>query len=233
MTAQTELDLKDQLLDLDEEEDDETYYYYDDHDNWLELRHKRGDMPGTSHSDLEDYLMQVLFWLFRLEQYGIYRELNFYQTNNPLEKPLYPDLALLKSQKRSKPLSYRLGTDGPPPELVIEIISTKTRSTDLIRKPKRYQQWGVAEYFAYDPRPRRRKKTEPRLWGWRRNQGGVFEEIKAQADGRMWSEQLDSWLVPDGENLKLYDQQGNLRLTKAEALAERLRQLGYDPDKDL
>ena len=57
-------------------------------------------------------------------------------------------------------------------------------------------------------------------------------------DGRLWSVQLDSWLVPDREYLRLYDRQGHLRLTQAEAearraqtLAEKLRSLGIDPDQ--
>ncbi len=222
---------------FDEEDEEALYYYYDDENHWLELRHKRGDMPGADHSDVVDYIMQVLFWFYRVQQYAIYRELNFYQTANQLEKPLYPDVALLKSQKRSNLKSYRLGVDGPPPELIVEFISTKTRASDLKRKPQRYDKWGVDEYFAHDPRPRKRKSDQPRLWGWRRTQTGRFEEIMAEADGRMWSIQLDCWLVPEGQKLRLYTREGKMLLTEAEAehrraerFAEQLRQAGIEPD---
>lgn len=49
---------------------------------------------------------------------------------------------------------------------------------------------------------------------------------------------LDSWLVPDEQYLRLYDNHGQLRLTReeaeakrADALAEKLRSLGIDPDQ--
>jgi Uma2 family endonuclease len=240
MTAHPELkEYKANLKALDGDlEEGAVYYYYDDQNNWIELRHKRGDMPGTDHSDLVDYLMQVLLWLYRVEQYGIYRELNFYQTDNPLEKPLYPDLALLKSQKRQKLLSYKLGGDNPAPELIIEIISTKTRQADLTLKPKRYQKWGTLEYFTYDPRPRRHQNKEPRLRGWRLNKTGSLVELIPASDGRMWCEQLECWLIPDDQYLRLYDRKGQKLLTEAEAehqraerLAEILRRMGRDPDQ--
>jgi hypothetical protein len=40
---------------------------------------------------------------------------------------------------------------------------------------------------------------------------------------------MESFLVPDAEYLRLYDRNGQLRLTEAEALAEKLRSLGIDP----
>ncbi len=36
-------------------------------------------------------------------------------------------------------------------------------------------------------------------------------------EGWLWSEQLDSWLVPDGSYLRLYDREGQIRLTGEEA----------------
>ena len=36
-------------------------------------------------------------------------------------------------------------------------------------------------------------------------------------------------LVPDVDYLRRYDRNGQLRLTEAEALAEKLRSLGIDP----
>ena len=54
---------------------------------------------------------------------------------------------------------------------------------------------------------------------------------------------MESFLVPDYADLRLYDRNGQLRLTRAEAevrraetrranaLAEKLRSLGIDPDQ--
>lgn len=63
----------------------------------------------------------------------------------------------------------------------------------------------------------------------------------------VWSFYLNSFLVPDGQYLRLYDRYGQMRLTKDEAetlraevearksqaFAEKLRSLGIDPDQIL
>jgi hypothetical protein len=63
----------------------------------------------------------------------------------------------------------------------------------------------------------------------------------------VWSFYLNSFLVPDGQYLRLYDRYGQMRLPKDEAetlraeaearksqaFAEKLRSLGIDPDQIL
>ncbi len=222
MTAKPglELELEDVLFLDDEEDDDELYYFYDNEENYWRLREQRGDMPIIKHSNLVDYLKQVLVWLYRLENYHVNREVNFYQTANPKEKPLYPDIFVIKSTKPfPEERGYQLGIDGPAPQLVIEIISAKTRKIDIGakpgHKPQRYAQWGVLEYFAYDPAKRRGRSNIPRLYGWQMVDGN-FVAIEAQPNGWMWSEQLDSWLVPDEAFLRLYDRELNMRQKKEE-----------------
>ncbi len=60
-----------------------------------------------------------------------------------------------------------------------------------------------------------------------------MSELPVDAGGRLWSPSLDSFLVPEREYLRLYDRNGQRRLTEAEAeaLAEKLRSLGVDPDQ--
>jgi len=138
--------------------------------------------------------------------------------------------------------SWRVGKTGPTPQVVFEIASEETWKKDLEEKPERYARMGVKEYFAYDPyeRPLRRTRTSARrLFGWHlETERRVMRELPMGPDGRLWSFHLESWLVPDGKYLRLYDNQGNLRLTgmeaearRAEALAEKLRSLGIDPDQ--
>jgi hypothetical protein len=47
--------------------------------------------------------------------------------------------------------------------------------------------------------------------------------LEYRPDGSLWSPRLESFLVPDGAYLRLYDRQGQLRLTEAEAEAEARR----------
>jgi Uma2 family endonuclease len=216
MTAKTELE--NQILLLDKaEEAEEVYYFYDIEENYRKLRQERGDMPNAKHNDLVDYLKQVLLWLYRFEKYQINREVNFYETNNPDEEPLYPDIFVVKSDKGfPADRGYRIGLDGSAPEIIIEIVSKKTAKVDLEEKPKRYKAWGVAEYFVYDPRPCKRNTKKPRLSGWRLV-NGKYQSLKADELGRIWSEELDSWLVPEGEIMRFYAKDGQPRLTQAEA----------------
>jgi hypothetical protein len=65
-------------------------------------------------------------------------------------------------------------------------------------------------------------------------------ELVANAEGWLWSEHLESWLVSDQAYLRLYDRHHQLRLTgeealaqRAEVLAEKLRSLGVNPDESL
>src|SRR5437660_11958110 len=68
--------------------------------------------------------------------------------------------------------------------------------------------------------------------------GSSMKEMPIGPGGSLWSPYLESWLVPDGAMLRLYDHSGQVRLTQAEAearraqvLAEKLRSLGVDPDQ--
>jgi hypothetical protein len=134
----------------------------------------------------------------------------------------------------------RISRSSPAPQVVFEALSTESWKKDLDEKPARYTLMGVQEYFAYDPHePPLAPGSTQRLFGWLRDErSGLLSPLQAWRDGRLWSTQLDSWLVPDGVFLRLYDRDGNLRLTEAEAmaqraqaLAEKLRSLGYDPDQ--
>ncbi len=71
--------------------EDEVAYYYDFHPTEEDL------MGETSvHADLVHYLREVLTWQFRGQRCTIYDNLNFYQTANPKEYPLAPDIAVIK-----------------------------------------------------------------------------------------------------------------------------------------
>jgi Uma2 family endonuclease len=206
--------------------EDEVAYYYDFHPTEEDL------MGETSvHADLVHYLREVLKWLFHGQACAIYDNLNFYQTANPKEYPLAPDIAVIKGIEHRAVRSWRVGKTGPAPEVVFEIASEETWQKDLQEKPLKYGLMGVREYFAYDPNehPLSRETTR-RLFGWQRDKGrGEMQAMPVRPDGSLWSQHLESSLVPDGEYLRLYDNAGHRCLTQAEALAEKLRSLGIDP----
>ena len=215
--------------------EDEVAYYYDSHSTEEDL------MGETSfHADLVNYLLEVLKWLFHGRLYAIYDNLNFYQTTNYKEYPIAPDIAIIKGIAHRSMRSWRVGKSGPAPQIVFEIASEETWKKDLEEKPWKYARMGVQEYFAYDPHelPLPASKNR-RLFGWQLNRDSqVMQEMRPAPDGSLWSASLESWLVPDGATLRLYDRNGQVRLTYAEAearraqvLAEKLRSLGIDPDQ--
>ncbi len=101
-------------------------YYYDCHPTGEDLM---GESPA--HRSLAEYLKQVLEWLFRDQSCAVYENLNFFQTPDEYEYPLAPDVALIKGVTKTPDISWRVGVDGPPPQVVFEIASPKTRARDL------------------------------------------------------------------------------------------------------
>lgn len=215
--------------------EDEVEYYYDSHSTQEDL------MGETSfHFDLVHYLLDVLRWLFHEHVCAIYGNLNIYQTDNPNEYPVAPDIAVFKGIPHRPTRSWRVGKSGPAPHVVFEIASQETWKKDLAEKPAKYAHMGVQEYFAYDPHevplPASRNR---RLFGWRLDQDSqTMKEMSPGPNGSLWSPSLGSWLVPDGTELRLYDSTGQMRLTRAEdearraqMLVEKLRSLGIDPDQ--
>lgn len=171
------------------------------------------------HAALVHYLMEVLTWLFHGRACAIYENFNFYQTPHKKEKPLAPDVAVIKGITHRPVRSWRIGTHGSAPHVVFEIASEETWKRDLEEKPELYARMGVQEYFAYDPNdPPIHARESSRLFGWQLDRDtGLMQKIVPSPSGRLWSQHLNSLLVPDDSYLRLHDREGRLRLTKDEA----------------
>jgi Uma2 family endonuclease len=113
----------------------------------------------------------------------------------------------------------------PPPTVVFEIGSKSTGKADIEQKPIIYQALGVKEYFAFDPKTYWGRKQKHRLLGWRYSETKT-EELEPDENGRIWSIELASWVVAEGRDLHLYDVDGKMRLTKAEAILLKLQEKG-------
>src|SRR5712691_6511915 len=211
--------------------EDEVEYYYDSHSTQEDL------MGETSfHADLVHYLVDVLRLFYQGQMCAIYENLNMYQTANKNEYPIAPHIAVIKGVPQRSVRSWRVGKSGPAPQVVFEIVSEETWNKDLAEKPLKYAHMGVQEYFAYDPNePPLPRSANHRLFGWLLDQGRqTMREIPIGPNGSLWSPNLESRLVPDRTMLRLYDQNGQMRLSyaeRAQALAEKLRSLGIDPDQ--
>jgi Uma2 family endonuclease len=188
------------------------------------------DMPESqSQINLSDYLKPVLKNLPGIAGSFITGNLAIYPPKDK-EYPFInvaPDIAIfigttLTQEEQINLSSWRMSeANRPAPDVVFEISSEGTWPQDLDLKPDFYRLLGVKEYFAYDPqRVWRGANTQLRGWRYSNNQ---MEELQPDERGWLWSVQLNSWLAPDGAYLRLYDAQGNLRLTGEEAQAEQTR----------
>ncbi len=193
-------------------------HYFDQHPTEEDLMGE-----STAQSTLIFYLQQVLTWMARIERWFVVSNLNIYRAKQRYEYPLAPDLAVFKgvdiTNRASRALrSWRLyQPDRPAPSVVFEISSDSTWEDDLELKPAKYAAMGVQEYFVYDPNdPPYWPINDGRLRGWYRSEGTLVEQTKDE-QGRLWSNELQSWLVSDGAYLRLYDNAGQQRPTESEA----------------
>jgi len=190
-------------------------YYYDEHPTEEDLM---GD--SVPQTDLIKVIVALLEWLFHSPRWFVAQNLNIYTTQQHKEPPIVPDVALFKgvtlsARQRARTKSWSITEPAhPAPNVVFEIASDKTEDIDLSEKPARYAKIGVKEYYSYDPRPECLENM--RLRGWWNHNGQAYEVRKDERDW-IWSEELESWLAPDGVMLRLYDRELNLRLTEAEA----------------
>ena len=127
--------------------------------------------------------------------------------------------------------SYMVWKFGKPPEVVIEIVSNK-EGEELGDKLKTYAQIGIKYYIVYDPNQQLGKKVLR------------VHELRE----RRYEETNETWLLEVGLGVTLWsgvfegrqdvwlrwcDRKGNVLLTgdeRAQILAEKLRELGVDPD---
>ncbi len=126
--------------------------------------------------------------------------------------------------------------DGLAPQVVFEVMSPGNTMAEMTRKFRFYEQYGVEEYYVYDP-------DRGSLDGWIR-QDGRLEDIP-EMEGwisprlgiRFSLEGMDLALYrPDGRRFETFlelEQRAENERQRAERLAERLRALGVDPDAAL
>jgi Uma2 family endonuclease len=175
------------------------------------------------HTELVRYLVAVLQWLFRGYLCAICENFAFFPPAEHPGPPVAPGIAIIKGVPRRPLNSWCVGKTGPAPHVVFEILSAETWKKDVEEKPVVYARMGVQEYFAYDPNlPPLAAPTTQRLFGWRFDPvARRLAPLTPNEGTSMWSRELDSFLVPDEEMLRLYDRNHQLRLTEAEARAQQ------------
>lgn len=194
-------------------------YFYDLYPEELELEEEMSS--SDEQTQILIHLIKVLEWLFHEEGWYVSGEMHIRQKPDS-RRPVAPDMAVF-------PVAFTSGTrpnrfkswklyekNRPAPFVVFEICSDATWYKDINEKPQQYLELGAKEYFAYDPNVPPYVSDGKKLHGWE-YANNQMREMKADSRGWLWSKQLNSWVVPDGRMLRLYDIDLNLRLTEDQA----------------
>jgi Uma2 family endonuclease len=137
--------------------------------------------------------------------------------------------------------------DGIAPQVVWEVLSPGNRLDELLRKFQFYQQYGVEEYYVYDPdrltlsgwqREGTQLQPIPEMQGWVSPRLGVRFEM--EADGlRLYGPDNQPFLTyvelvrqrdAEREERERQRQRAEREQERADRLAAQLRALGIEPE---
>jgi len=202
------------------------------------------DLP-SDEPPLESYLhlqqlmllLNCLDWLWRDRQdYFAAGNLTIYYSARELKSEDFrgPDFfVVLGTEKRPRKSWMVWEEEGRYPNVIVELLSESTADNDRGVKKDIYQTiFRTPEYFWFSP-----DTLEFQGFALER---GTYRPLTTNAQGYLWSEQLQLFLgVQDGQ-LRFFSPSGELIPTPAEAaeaersrnhrLAAKLRELGVDPD---
>ncbi|MEA5532432.1 Uma2 family endonuclease [Crocosphaera sp. XPORK-15E] len=138
-----------------------------------------------------------------------------------------PDFFVVLDVERKPRKSWVVWEEGGKyPNVIVEILSTTTAETDRGLKKQIYQDiFRTPDYFWFDP--------ETLEFQGFQLMSGQYQAIEPNEKGWLWSQQLGLYLGLDHDKLRFFTPEEKLVLTPeetAERLAEKLQELGINPD---
>jgi Uma2 family endonuclease len=164
------------------------------------------------------YLLNALTYYFRNvpDVYVSSDMLMYYEEGNPV-RFVVPDVFLVKGLDKKIRRTYKIWQERVP-TVIFEVTSNGTRFDDLASKRGLYEMLGVREYFLFDPLD---EYLKPRLQGFRLR-GMSYEPLTPDAEGNLFSDEMQVWLTPDNTLLRVMDPQTKTIVpTFDEAMLER------------
>jgi len=147
-----------------------------------------------------------------------------------------PDVMIVFGRPKGDRPSYKQWEEeNIAPQVVFEVLSPGNSLLEMAKKLEFYDRYGVEEYYLYDP-------ETGDFTGWIRGEDGrlrVIDEIQGWVSPRLGVrfEIEDGELRvirPDGQRFMTYlelQQQAEHERQRAAKLAQRLRELGIDPEQ--
>jgi Uma2 family endonuclease len=184
-------------------------------------------LDNDKHRRQIDLLIRLLeyYWRDRNDFYVSGNLTIFYSATQKKSSDFRgPDFFLVLDTERRDRKSWVVWQEGGKyPNLIIEFLSESTANVDRVEKKQIYQDiFRSPEYFWFD--------TETMEFEGFRLVNDVYQPIPEQNKWR-WSNQLKLYLGIYQQQLRFFDSNGQLVLTKEENLERHLRLLGIDTDK--
>ncbi|NCQ85375.1 MAG: Uma2 family endonuclease [Microcystis aeruginosa W13-18] len=167
-----------------------------------------------------------LLWKDRQDFYA-FGNLTIYYSPNQRKSEYFrgPDFFVVLGVARKPRKSWVVWEEeGKYPHVIIEILSDSTAETDRGLKKEIYQEtFRTPNYFWFDPNSLEFKGFQLMV--------GKYEEIAANEQGWLWSQQLELFLGVHDSQLRFFTPEGKLVPTPeevAEKMAQKLQDLGID-----
>lgn len=209
------------------------------------------EMESSIHYMQLLLLVSCLEWLWQeRNDYFIGANLTIYFSRQQLRNRDFrgSDFFLVQpTQKRPRKSWVVWEEEGQYPNLIVELLSTSTATVDRTIKKELYQnRFRTPEYFWFSP--------ETLEFSGFRLIGHQYQEITLDDRGWRWSEELGLYLGVEAERLRYFTVEGvkvptpeeaarsemervqrvelelGLERQRSERLAEKLRELGIDPE---
>jgi Uma2 family endonuclease len=173
-------------------------------------------------------LIQSLEFLWKDRQdFYAFGNLTIYYSPNQRKSEYFrgPDFFVVLGVARKPRKSWVVWEEeGKYPHVIIEILSDSTAETDRGLKKEIYQEtFRTPNYFWFDPNSLEFKGFQLMV--------GKYEEIAANEQGWLWSQQLELFLGVHDSQLRFFTPEGKLVPTPeevAEKMAQKLQDLGID-----
>lgn len=183
--------------------------------NEIEYPESDGKPMGETdlHRDWMFRLLEIFRQRYRDQRVYIASDLLVYYEEGSPSKFVVPDCFVVLDCEPGRRRTFQTWKENRVPEVVFEVTSRGTSSTDIVDKPVIYERMGVQEYFLYDPTA---SYLEPPLQGYRMT-GGTLHRI-AETNGRLRCETLGVELFLREDDLVIVETEtGVEQVTRADA----------------